>query len=581
MSSPREKNTKYASDEETSEDTQQQQQPQRRQNRNKGRQMQRRQQSGPLDAVGGQDVGQTVQGVTGGAQQTLGNVAGGALQNQGGGGGDKSDTLRLRLDLNLDIEITLKARIHGDLELALFKAICRWVPFSFLSRSWPCPGHPGHVPPHLAGETQLTPNDLVQTTFRDCPMMTASPPTQPIPPTTQFDKPRESPASTSTVPRSLQKTVPENEQPSSHTMQRTGPRPASDGDPEHASRHDEYEVVEVEDDDAGVEEVPRRNVRPPLPRLNSSSRAPGSPAPPPETNPPQPPPRRSSNASTPQPQQGGPFHLSREIPIPIRSSSTQGQSAHKAPPTSSADTADTTDSRTDEGTQDSKESKETSPGASSPKGKEPEGKNAPINIPKVTPVASGLTIPPNLADLAQGLDGKYVDEFGNILDWNGQVLGRVEGDLPSMIGRPVSVTGEIFSEDGEVVGYVAENDTIPPAPPSPQPIQGMGEGLKVDHMGNILDSNNNVVGHFDGAHMAKSVQKPGQTGGQHSHGARPANNPQADQNCSCGRPKPSSAPSPSEVFMDVKSTHDGIQLIIKIPTVFNGGGVPNIHIGTG
>jgi hypothetical protein len=47
-------------------------------------------------------------------------VAGNAVQQQQGGGDKgKSDTLRLRLDLNLDIEITLKAKIHGDLELAL------------------------------------------------------------------------------------------------------------------------------------------------------------------------------------------------------------------------------------------------------------------------------------------------------------------------------------------------------------------------------------------------------------------------------------------------------------------------------
>ncbi|KAJ2971785.1 hypothetical protein NUW58_g9318 [Xylaria curta] len=36
-------------------------------------------------------------------------------QNDGG----KSDTLKLRLDLNLEVEVTLKARIHGDLTLAL------------------------------------------------------------------------------------------------------------------------------------------------------------------------------------------------------------------------------------------------------------------------------------------------------------------------------------------------------------------------------------------------------------------------------------------------------------------------------
>lgn len=33
----------------------------------------------------------------------------------------KKDPMKLRLDLNLDIEVTLKARIHGDLELALLE----------------------------------------------------------------------------------------------------------------------------------------------------------------------------------------------------------------------------------------------------------------------------------------------------------------------------------------------------------------------------------------------------------------------------------------------------------------------------
>ncbi|KAF4981366.1 hypothetical protein FZEAL_2796 [Fusarium zealandicum] len=82
-------------------------------------QSQQQQSSGPLDQlpVGGGDVGNTLGGVT----NTLGGLTGGGEQQQsgGGGGGGGSDTLRLRLDLNLDIEIQLKARIHGDLELAL------------------------------------------------------------------------------------------------------------------------------------------------------------------------------------------------------------------------------------------------------------------------------------------------------------------------------------------------------------------------------------------------------------------------------------------------------------------------------
>ncbi|PTB66675.1 hypothetical protein BBK36DRAFT_1117960 [Trichoderma citrinoviride] len=79
--------------------------------------------AGPLDQlpVGGElgQVGQTANGVLGGVTNTLGSVTNNAVDNQEKGDGGKSDTLRLRLDLNLDIEIQLKAKIHGDLELAL------------------------------------------------------------------------------------------------------------------------------------------------------------------------------------------------------------------------------------------------------------------------------------------------------------------------------------------------------------------------------------------------------------------------------------------------------------------------------
>ncbi|KAK4085011.1 uncharacterized protein Triagg1_1 [Trichoderma aggressivum f. europaeum] len=91
-------------------------------------QQQQQQRNGPLDQlpVGGElgQVGQTAGGVLGGVTNTLGGVTNNAVDQKGGGDGGKSDTLRLRLDLNLDIEIQLKAKIHGDLELALFPAIC-------------------------------------------------------------------------------------------------------------------------------------------------------------------------------------------------------------------------------------------------------------------------------------------------------------------------------------------------------------------------------------------------------------------------------------------------------------------------
>ena len=93
---------------------------------------------GPLDSV--DELGETVSGVTDGAQDLVGNTAGKALNAphealggllkggkkgaQKGGQEEEQDEgeneqLRLRLDLNLDIEVQLKAKIHGDLTLGL------------------------------------------------------------------------------------------------------------------------------------------------------------------------------------------------------------------------------------------------------------------------------------------------------------------------------------------------------------------------------------------------------------------------------------------------------------------------------
>ncbi|KAF8897259.1 hypothetical protein BD779DRAFT_362148 [Infundibulicybe gibba] len=60
------------------------------------------------------DTGRKVTGAAQGAVSSVGNAVG---QVAGGGGGDKP--LKLRLDLNLDVDIQLKARVHGDLTLAL------------------------------------------------------------------------------------------------------------------------------------------------------------------------------------------------------------------------------------------------------------------------------------------------------------------------------------------------------------------------------------------------------------------------------------------------------------------------------
>ncbi|KAJ6446048.1 hexokinase [Purpureocillium lavendulum] len=210
--------------------------------------------------------------------------------------------------------------------------------------------------------------------------------------------------------------------------------------------------------------------------------------------------------------------------------------------------------------------------------------NPPIAIPKIqpiTPPASSASHEPP-AVLARGLEGKFVDEFGNILGWDGTVLGRAEGDLPCIIGRPVDADGRIRDADGHAAGYVSENYER-------APLQELGCGLTLDADGNIHDQSGAVVGKINpgpsaGASQQRSHQD-GQSQQQKQSSPQPTPQPTPQpqpqpqhhetqfnipyRNAS-DRPSPApAAPSPSEIYLDVKSTHDGIQLIIKIPTVFN------------
>jgi hypothetical protein len=139
---------------------------------------------------------------------------------------------------------------------------------------------------------------------------------------------------------------------------------------------------------------------------------------------------------------------------------------------------------------------------------EPKVENPEIRIPRIKPVSDTTSSGTNtdqqqqqqipqsqnqemdLQKLAAGLDGKYVDEFGNILDWDGTVLGRVQGDLPSMVGRPVTADGQVLDEDGEVAGQVCDN-YIEPEPPKLKPLAS--GGLKVDDEGFIYDDQGNRV----------------------------------------------------------------------------------------
>jgi len=83
------------------------------------KQRQPRVQSGALETLDIRNVQNTADGLVNTTTGVLEGVTNTALQDRSSKGSGKRDTLRLRLDLNLDVEITLKAKIHGDLELAL------------------------------------------------------------------------------------------------------------------------------------------------------------------------------------------------------------------------------------------------------------------------------------------------------------------------------------------------------------------------------------------------------------------------------------------------------------------------------
>lgn len=211
------------------------------------------------------------------------------------------------------------------------------------------------------------------------------------------------------------------------------------------------------------------------------------------------------------------------------------------------------------------------------------------------------------------LVGKTIDEFGDVLDDEGGVLGRVEGDLPSMVGRTISnARGDVLGDEGELLGYVAEVETGEGQQQESQqqhPTWDLAEvmkamaaagqgpgGLRVDPFGNILDAEGNVVGSFQDnksgfgkkAHAggkgkpgkgtarsqpSNSEQRPEATGAGDQAGSSSESQPR--ENAQSHRKQPEERkPSPSDIFLDVKSTTEGIQLTIRIPTVFNDNGQP-------
>ncbi|KAI1436510.1 hypothetical protein GGR50DRAFT_650633 [Xylaria sp. CBS 124048] len=194
-------------------------------------------------------------------------------------------------------------------------------------------------------------------------------------------------------------------------------------------------------------------------------------------------------------------------------------------------------------------------------------------IPKIPKIGNiGSTPPLDLRRLARGLAGHVVDDVGNIVDEAENVLGHATGDLPAMVGRKVSEDGEVYASDGSIIGYVSDNFVKAPEEPREIPSHVL-EGLKVDQEGNILGSNGNIVGKFherpDGSSFAKSASPDVAAGEKTEEEGKPKEKVNAH-----------TGGSPSDIFLDVKSTTEGIQLTIRIPTTFSRP-APDVHVSGG
>ncbi len=288
----------------------------------------------------------------------------------------------------------------------------------------------------------------------------------------------------------------------------------------------------------------------------------------------------------------------------------------------------------DEEEQEPGDTSRTSDPAATPRGdapSEPERPKTPAyvapigKIGPISPISPGIRAAPDRIQLPEYIGrffvGKKVDEFGDIVDGeSGQVLAHAGGDLPSIVGRAVSnAKGDILGDNGELLGYVEDlelgrtrSPKSPTAPRSLFELLGQSKAsLMVDEHGNILDPSGQVVGKFrdnnnplhrkekEGEEAQSEEKQPEENKRKPSSGgeerAQPVRDEQAGeeeqrkpeprprrteserrQNAESWR-KENPGESPSDIFLDVKSTTEGIQLTIRIPTVFGGQQVkPNI-----
>jgi hypothetical protein len=97
------------------------------------------------------------------------------------------------------------------------------------------------------------------------------------------------------------------------------------------------------------------------------------------------------------------------------------------------------------------------------------------------------------------LDGLEVQEDGNVLDSDGNVLGKLEsGNAEEIAGKTVNEKGLVLDDDGNILGRVGlvdavDNADVEDAAPELPPLSTL-EGLKVNKFGKIVDDQGTPIG---------------------------------------------------------------------------------------
>lgn len=93
------------------------------------------------------------------------------------------------------------------------------------------------------------------------------------------------------------------------------------------------------------------------------------------------------------------------------------------------------------------------------------------------------------------LSGRKVNKEGNVVDENGDLIGKLtSGDLSLCAGKKVDDDGDVIDQKGTTIGHVSLlEDIVEPEKKDPKDISPMS-GRKVNKEGNVVDENGDILG---------------------------------------------------------------------------------------